>query len=531
MTVYRDNYPNNIEAPQRVNFQYSHDIVFDYSTGKYPLGETHEGFLWEEQYIPVEHYVGDDLVGKHVWMRVAVGVNSDWTYPIRLTDSFTNIEVVDVTYDTIGNTVTYSIKYTMSDGSIIQSEPIIIQNGVDGVSIVNSAIVGNNLILTYSNGTVVNVGRVVGYDGTGVPIGSPDGYHLVSRGDVPAWEDFNTLLNTELSANAPLDFTASLLTHIDTDGNKHVPAGSGGGIAGYSLVTTDGAGSYDWVSHLLTTALDDTAIAGATDKLYSADKILSLITSASFGIKYSVDTIIERDAIVGMSVGDLCVVNGEPNRPVFQWSGAVWNAFFDLDADHNHDDRYYTKVQLYTAALGAQVHWLNLTSVPSLMQNFTVDGDAGSVLMADGDTLSIVGGTGVSTAIAGNTLTIDAVGTTYTAGAGLDLNNAEFSHADTSPIISPTTNLGGTVIQNLEFDEFGHVQNTIPINLDGRYSLIHTHYALTNGNGIASLSYNTSSAETISVDFGGNGSANTVSRSDHTPVSYTHLTLPTIYSV
>ena len=468
---YKDNYPHNIEAPQRVNFQYSRDIIFDYSNGKYPLGETHEGFLWEDAYNPTEHYVGDELVGKHVWMRTSVGLNSDWTLPMRLTDSFTNIEQSEVIYDSSSGEVTYTIKYTLYDGTIIYSDPIIIVNGVDGVGIEDASIVGNNLIITYTNDVIDDLGRVVGYDGTGVPIGSPDGYHLVSIGDVPIWQDFNTLLNSELSANSPLDFTASLLTHLDTDGNRHIPVG---GNSGDSLIT-DGAGNYSWDAHILLSDLDDTATTGATDKVYSADKILSLLGGSAFGIKYSVNTIVERDAIVGMVADELCVVNDEPNRPVFKYDGANWISFFDLDATHDHDDRYYTESELGSSGAASYVHWDKVFSKPTFYADWTIAGDTGSTDISDGETLSILGGSGVTTALVGNTLTISAAGTTYTAGVGLDLIGTEFRHEDTSSV-ADTTNLNGVVIQNLTFDTFGHVLTRTSFNLDGRYSLLgHTH--------------------------------------------------------
>lgn len=72
--------------------------------------------------------------------------------------------------------------------------------------------------------------------------------------------------------------------------------------------------------------------------------------------------------------------------------------------------------------------------------------------------------TGYTTA----TETVVDTNTTYTAGAGLTLAGTEFSHSDTSSIAN-SSNTGGTVIQSLTFDTYGHAQSIGTIDLDGRY--------------------------------------------------------------
>ena len=110
MTRYRDNYPHNIEAPQKLYIQYSHDIDFDYSTGKYPDG-TEDAWDWEEQYIPIAHEINGREVGRHEWMRIKVGTNNVWTHPILFAANVTNISSVSTeviiedghTFELLGN--------------------------------------------------------------------------------------------------------------------------------------------------------------------------------------------------------------------------------------------------------------------------------------------------------------------------------------------------------------------------------------------------------------------------------------------
>lgn len=532
---YRDNYPYNIEAPQRVYVQYSQDITFDYSNGQYPLGEEHEGFVWENVYIPVPHTIGDLDLERHVWMRWRIGEKNAWTVPMRFTDAYSNIEATEFEEIIGTDQVRFRFKYTLNSGEVIYSEYMILTNGVDGRGIVSSDIRDNNLYLTYTDGTEEEVGRVVGYDGNGFPSSGsdvPGNIIRVDSGGNPIWISFLTALNDNLSATLPIEYTNGVISHNNADGYRHIPTGGNSG----NLLETDGAGSYSWydidaaLALLIPwTALDDTAGTGDTDKLYSADKILSLINAATVGIKYSVSLYSDLASIPTPSTGELAVVTADPlypNRPVYRYNGAIWESFFDLDAAHNHDDRYYQKVELSISGGGGAVHWDNVTNKPTLFEDFTVIGDSGSVVISDGETLDIEGGTGITTSVSGNTLTIDASSSLYTEGGGIDITGNVISHDNTSSITN-TANLNGVVLQNLTFDTYGHVLTRSSINLDSRYSTTsHTHalHSVVAGGGLTGSGYDGSTARQWDINFAASGgywgTSNQPARSDH----YHHFT-------
>jgi hypothetical protein len=538
MNTYRDNYPHNIEAPQRVYVQYSQDIDFDYSNGQYPLGEAHEGFIWENVYIPVPHQYGDMQLDRHVWMRWRIGERDAWTVPMRFTDSFSNIEATALEEVVGTDKVRFRFQYTLASGEIIYSEWIELTNGIDGRGITSSQIVGTNLILNYSDNTTEDVGRVVGYDGIGFgSVGSdvPGNIIYVNNEGEVVWLSFNEVFDLEITTTPPIEYDVltGTLSHNNADGYRHIPTGGSSG----NLLSTDGAGNYSWVDldldnpttgYIPWTAIDDTAGAGDTNLLFSADHITTLIGGVSaFGIKYSVPLKTDLDLITGLD-GELGVVTNDPlypNRTVFQWSGGAggnWGAgFFDLDADHNHDTRYYTQTQLQTSGQ-AQVHWDNLTNVPTLYSSWTAAGDSGTNDIIDGETLNIIGGTGITTTLSGNNLTIDASATDYTAGTGIDITGDAISHDDTSSV-GNTANLNGVVVRNMTFDTFGHVQTVESFNLDTRYALLgHVHQSLTVSSSLnfsGAALYNGGAANQIGVNFGGTGgyfgSAATLARSDH----------------
>ena len=507
----KDKYPYNIEAAQKLYFQYSEDIDFVYDGSNYPLGEEHEGFIWEEVYNPVKHLVGDTEIGRHVWMRLSIGDKTEWTLPIRITDSISNITSTEGVVNESTGEVSFTIKYTLDTGEVIESEPIILKNGTDGIGISNSQIVNDNLVITYSNGTVVDLGRVTGYDGSGVPFGSPDDYYLTNQSNIPVWTDPTPILNSTLTATFPLEYTEPNFTHSDVDGNRHIPIG---GDINDSLIT-DGSGNYSWLQNIPLSSLDDTAGLGDLTLLWSADKIQTMFNALStFGIKYAVDFIADLSGLIGMTSEDLCVVNED--RGVYKYDGANWNYFFALDGIHNHDDRYYTEVELNTSGAGGFVHWDNITNKDIY---FNINGNNGSAIVNNGDTFDIIGDFGINVNVIDGLNLITISGTEYTAGIGLNLTSTEFSHADTSSLPN-TSNTGGVVLNNIEVDEFGHLENVGTINLDSRYAQL-----LTRGLGLTGNNYNGSISTTWNVDYGGSGgyfgSANTVARSDHSHTSGT----------
>lgn len=521
---YRDNYPNNIEAPQRVYVQYSQDINFDYSTGKYPLGETFEGFIWENVYVPVQHTLGGLTLGRHTWMRWRIGEKEAWTLPMRLTDSILNIETTTIEYETNPNQIKFKFKYTLNTGQVVYSEYMYIPMPEDGRGILNSQITNNNLILTYTDGTTQNVGRVVGYDGTGVPIGTDDYNILISLNDEPQWISLISQLNNNLSGTLPIIYNNGVYSHSNSNGYRHIPVGGNNN----DVLTTDGNGVYTWEPRIITIPINDSAGIGDITELWSADKIATMFsTLQTFGIKYSIPLIADLALIVGMENGDLAVVNED--RWVYKYDEGTlsWNQFFLLDAPHNHDTLYYRKTELQTSGQSS-VHWDNITNVPEL-GSWTISDGVTSTLIESGDTLTITSGQGITAVVSGNELTISS-DVVYSEGNGIDITANIISHADTSSV-TDTVNIAGQVIQNLTFDEFGHVIGKSNVNLDSRYSLSdHYHRVLNRGIGLTGFSYDGSWSTTWNVDFAGSGSANTVSRSDHShstlaTTSYTTFTL------
>lgn len=526
MTIYRDNYPHNIEAPQRVYVQYSQDIPdFEYSNGNYPLGEEHEGFIWENVYIPVAHQMGELSLNRHVWMRWRVGERDAWTVPMRFTETYSNIEATETEEIVGSDQVRFRFKYTLDSGEVIYSEYMTLTNGADGISITNSEIIGTDLHITYSDGTVENVGRVVGYDGFGFPSAGSDisgNIAVVDPAQNVIWDQFGDVVSDLISFTSPIEYSTHTISHSNDDGYRHIPIGGNNGNA----LITDGSGNYSWFDlYNVTTGfipwanLDDTATVGDVDKVYSADKIISLVNAATVGIKYSVSLYTDLASIASPVTGELAVVTSDPlypNRPVYQYNGATWDHFFDLDAAHNHNDLYYQKTELNVSGGGGEVHWDNLTNVPDLYDYWTATADSGTVNLTDLSVLTIAGGNAIDTSISGNILTIDANTDLYTAGTGIDITGDIISHADTSSYWS-SNNTGGYVIQNVSIDEFGHVIYLSTLNLDTRYSTLSNY--LTAGAGITGSAFNGSSNQTWNLAYSGSGghlgSLNNPARVDH----------------
>jgi hypothetical protein len=221
MTIYRDNYPSNIESPQKLFIEYSHDIAFDYSTGRYPDG-TESQWHWENNYIPIVHQINGLQVGRHEWMRIKVGEPAFWTYPIRMSANITNIQTIESEIEEETGEFSFTIKLTFEDGSTKESDPITIKNGVDGVEIVSSQINEDGyLIITYSDGRVENAGMAKGSDSTGIPLTGPDDSVLSISGNIPVWIMPLQVLNASLIANTPLTYdinTGDLeINQADTD--------------------------------------------------------------------------------------------------------------------------------------------------------------------------------------------------------------------------------------------------------------------------------------------------------------------------
>lgn len=76
---------------------------------------------------------------------------------------------------------------------------------------------------------------------------------------------------------------------------------------------------------------------------------------------------------------------------------------------------------------------------------------------------------------AGGFISISSTNTTYSAGSGITLSGNTFSHTDTSSQAT-VTNTGGSVIQSITLDTYGHITTLASLDLDSRYSLTtHDH--------------------------------------------------------
>lgn len=526
--IFRGNYPYNIEAPQRLYIVYSQDIDFDYSKGNTPLGEEYEGFVWENTYIPIEHTDSlGNILGPHMWMRIRVGEREEWTQPMKFKEPYSNITTTTPEVNSTTGEVKFRLVYYLDDGTIIYSDYITLTNGANGRGISSSMISGNNLVLNYTDNTSENVGRVVGYNGYGFPSAGSDienNIAIVDSSNNVIWQQFIDTLNDHVSTTLPIEYLNGTFSHSNIDGYRHIPIGGNNG----NVLTTDGSGNYTWFElgnvtngYIPWSAIDDNADIGATSNLWSASKIATMFAGLStFGIKYAVDFISELSGIVGMDADDLCVV--DEDRYVYKYDGFSWNQFFRLDADHNHDDRYYTKSELNTAGAGGQVAWANIPDRPTnLFQNFTIAGTTGSVVVNTGDTINFLGNNGLSTTVTGLNVYING----YIPGSGIDITGLTISHSDTSTAAT-TNNTGGSVLQNLTFDTYGHVTARSSLNLDGRYSLLnHTHATLARGIGLTGVSYNGSTGTTWSIDFGLGSSQ--VARGSHTHTGLASITSQT----
>lgn len=263
MTQFTDNQPYNISAPQKIYIEYSHDINFDYSLGQYPDG-TEEEWDWEDTYIPIAHQINGLDVGKTVFMRMKVGETDIWGMPMRLSDEITNIETM-IVESTADSTFTFQLKYTFTDGSTLTTDPVTLTNGADGKEITTAEInVSGNLILTFNDGSIIDAGVAKGQDAVGIPQSGPDGAVLVIRSNVAGWEDPINVLNENLSATSPIAYTTGVLSHLSTDGNKHIPVGGSTG----SMLSTDGAGNYTWELLELTLKAPDEYNAATAGGLY-----------------------------------------------------------------------------------------------------------------------------------------------------------------------------------------------------------------------------------------------------------------------
>lgn len=449
---YIDNYPNNIESPVRLYTQYSSDIEFDYTNGQYPIGSEAEGFFWENQFTPVEHQVNGNTIPPHVWMRYRLGTDGAWTAPIRIGGNVVQNMTMEPISESPGD---YTFVITLGDGStqIIELTGIKGEDGIDGID------------------------GVDGIDGQG-------------------WNLF-TVPGPILQWSSPVLVHNPAYMHITTNG-----------ISGQALQSS-GDGTFTWDDNLWFSNLDDTAGTGDLDKLYSADKILALIGTSSYGIKYVVTLLTDLASITGMDPEDLAVVDGdptEPNRPVYRWDGATWNFFFEMDSTHNHDSRYYTELELDAGQLDNRYY--TETEVNILFLNYYTR-------------------TQLDNGVLDSRYYTETELSTPSSGAAVDWTNIQNAptmlHDDTSTVGDVSAN-PFTVLNAVAFDTYGHVQSVGTLDLqtigktlritDGSLLLEEDH-----GGPSVPADYNPFDSNynfRLKVNYDGSGSAATAARSDHT---------------
>jgi hypothetical protein len=338
MTQYRDNYPYNIESPQKVYIEYSHDIQFDYSTGKYPDG-TEKEWNWESNYIPIKHNINGLEVGRHEWMRIKVGDLNNWTYPIRISANITNISSISEEILIENEEYTeFVIVLTFEDGSTISSEPIRIKNGKDGVEIVSSQInEEGRLIITYSDGRVEDAGQARGQDAEDLPPAVDDDYILSQSGGVVLWVAPEQVVANVLSATSPIEYDLGTATfsHNNDDGNRHVPIGGSNGF----ILSTDGTGNYSWTDP---TELDPTVPQWVKD--ITQIQITNWDTAYGWG-DHSLAGYLE-DVIEGTNI---TIDKTDPNNPIINASAGLtalpignMNSDLTSDLDTTGTKGYYT---------------------------------------------------------------------------------------------------------------------------------------------------------------------------------------------
>lgn len=117
-------------AIDKLYIEYSEDPNWDYSQGQ-PSGNE-PGWFWEEKFTPVDHQIGDKLVGPHKWRRERVGINSRWSYPQPIAGA--SIQTIELLFDSQDTNYTYyKVQSTYDNGQEYMSENLVsVAKGQDG---------------------------------------------------------------------------------------------------------------------------------------------------------------------------------------------------------------------------------------------------------------------------------------------------------------------------------------------------------------------------------------------------------------
>ncbi len=256
---YRDNYPNNIESPQQLYLQYSQDIVFDYSSGKYPTG-LEAGFIWEDYYIPIDHSGNGVALGPHVWRREKVGLDGTWSFPQAITINSSNLSDL-----------------------------------------------------------------------------------------------MSSFLET-LKIESPLIIEDEILKHLNTEGNKHIPSG---GLNGQALIKDQGG--YNWASIITNNVLDN---------YYTKSELNSGQLNNLYYTETEIDSLLS-DVYTSVEL-DLGALDNRYYTKIQLDGGQLDTRYYtesELDSGAL-DIRYYTETELSVNS-SAEVHWDNLTNVPTMLHDDT----------------------------------------------------------------------------------------------------------------------------------------------------------------
>lgn len=146
-------------------------------------------------------------------------------------------------------------------------------------------------------------------------------------------------------------------------------------------------------------------------------------------------------------------------------AGAGIGANLISPAAHNHDNRYYTETEIATFfnTNGSFTEYLPNNwdaAYNDKINSAAFDTSTGVVTLTqqDGGTVTVdIDGRYAEDVIAGNGIDVSKTGQAYTV-----------SHEDTSSV-ADVDNSNGTVIQDLTFDTYGHVQTHQSVDLDTRY--------------------------------------------------------------
>ncbi|MCK4500909.1 hypothetical protein KAU11_10445, partial [Candidatus Babeliales bacterium] len=131
---------------------------------------------------------GNEYVTNHVWKRFKIGTKGTWSYPFRINDVIEDVEVVEIAGVRPGVN-SFRMDMTKESGVVISTNPFSIPS-------------------------------------------------------IESTEWLVDIIENSLTGVAPIVITGGVISHSNTDGNKHIPIGGSAG----QVLSTDGSGGYTWVT-------------------------------------------------------------------------------------------------------------------------------------------------------------------------------------------------------------------------------------------------------------------------------------------